>query len=1836
MNSQQNTQQILISKDKNNEQPLTQTVQTFSKFADASCHKHSGVIKTQKTLQRSDEIILQQQQFTNEITEQIPLKFGDVLSLSPKDQFLKFITCDGFVQTKAYIKSLQYDGNGQLFDRCLFRIYPVFSVTNQQALISSYKRKNKTNNKYKRQTTVAKKSEEQKQAELQNNVIQEYKNNLDLYEKIKGTEISFNQDVQFLHLASNKFLVCNYIESDYEKENFKLELQEFSSQNTNFKILNSFSHQIRNNRIININDLVYITSSKTYLGRLPYIHCSEQKQKHEQHVEKQNVYNEIEDKQQASQFLKKWNQQKQYQNLQQSIQTINSYNDIPQESQISILEQQPKYKRKHSVDRNNYLLINNKIPNINILQLEAINGKRKGDANSIYLQIPGIQQINYMQHSHNSNNSDTSGYKNSYSPFSQMKLNEVGFKTVSIGTNNVSYHEKNRIKQEANLSLDQKTKWKIFKFSNFEEDKNLIQYGDIIWLHHIEQANTLILKKIDQQLAVTIENSIQKELFQKYEGNTNGMWVVEKICFYQGGKIHWDDIFFLRNFITGKYLNIEIKEKDNILEGYFNVLDAPQQTSFFQFTQIGFQQENDNFINKDSIFYIKSKFYDVKNKIKQIQIQKNILNQGWIHIKEKQHYEDAFKLYRATMAEIQEANFLVSCYPILSTQIENLKKLQSLTDKNQIVKELIRQDYEEQLKALNQCLLDIDNFCQNKIINISIDDQTLNYGEINQNRQRLLTELYYIDLISELLQNLLTEDELIEVVSIFKIDKKNKFVQKIKQCLKKQKYVKINVQKLEVQLINKSKYDFYNGEDILQEQTGIYKLIHHQKNKMIKQYNQYLKLKYNMAQIAYNLLIQICKDNNENGKYVYTNKLNMFKYQAKYIKEAIDFIISIVGRNEFILNNLTDDINFAERKKRNLRQTRSSSQSRLDTQIQLSTNTNKLDNDFNNLENNILIYIINSVCKFGSFNRNHNFLNFFRAICKFNDNGISVNQEVIFKLIQQKKTIEKSLFIPIQMLIQFQDNQQKEIVLDENLFGKDCPLQSNQQLIYLVEQIKLYSDLSLSRNYLWNDKLEQQFPLEYLISQVFNNRLHDEIRSAFCQLVSTVYVDHEPLNLLILPQMCRIYKSKYIKQIDYEQDVQLSQQNLIAIKKSKEIFKERKGFFEKLVTDCLGYINENIKDINAHYANIKKQYTNRITNIDQPGMDVLSNILTFNIVKLFITLIRFNILSLINQKNLYPEIMTSLVQLFEYDYSNMQLTLNLQQKRNERIKIAQNFAKQNKIFNDIKKGIKKTTMQLIDATQNIGCGLKMVGDYIGITNKKKKEIIEELAEYSENFLQNNSLIGGLITLIQMIKNSENQDAKNQKQLQIETDLKQEICKLLHFLYNMRMDYLILNFLTWFDQIGNQNNLLTLQEEQLQKKVQQILEEQLCTVIPNIYRTGIDDIDDQYKPNEKRFSLFNFFQKKDKVHKNKNKLKNFVNYIKDEDKVFPDLDFLLVGKQSDIHVINQIFLNLIKIQFIQKVSSEILPSLLVSFYLVSDSQLQDALLQLILKLFSQTHYLFNNVQQLEVLFDKNDILPYQVFQLRIYKLKLITEKSEVWLNAIAESIKNESFHNEDLQETNNALNDINSLFFKGSIVNDDKSITPSKFEIDKTRQKIFTFLEGSMPIINLIKDAQNQLVKFLKQSSICELSKMKIFQLLRNLYFVLTHFCINVEANQITLSKYIGFFLDEIAFDFGQLDLVDAIYRNNKFLCESFSDQNFKQIHNNIKEFGRQPRFLQILKVVQNYQNQGSNSNIHLIDNQILIFKLLIPKQITDQQELKNMINCYTEKSTRRKCIQDSI
>ena len=157
-----------------------------------------------------------------------------------------------------------------------------------------------------------------------------------------------------------------------------------------------------------------------------------------------------------------------------------------------------------------------------------------------------------------------------------------------------------------------------------------------------------------------------------------------------------------------------------------------------------------------------------------------------------------------------------------------------------------------------------------------------------------------------------------------------------------------------------------------------------------------------------------------------------------------------------------------------------------------------------------------------------------------------------------------------------------------------------------------------------------------------------------------------------------------------------------------------------------------------------------------------------------------------------------------------------------------------------------------------------------------------------------------------------------------------------------------------------------------------------------------------------------------------------------------------------------------------------------------------------------------------------------------------------------------------------------------------------------RQKIFTFLSVHVPLINFIKDSQNQMAKILKDSNYMPQTRQFILELLREIYKCLTYFCKGNETNQNILSEFTDFFLDEISMDFGQMELVCSILHDNKFLCESFPESKLTQMTNFINLYGRQTRFLTLFRVIQSYKKQN------LVENQVRVLQVFLPNNQSNQ------------------------
>jgi len=212
-------------------------------------------------------------------------------------------------------------------------------------------------------------------------------------------------------------------------------------------------------------------------------------------------------------------------------------------------------------------------------------------------------------------------------------------------------------------------------------------------------------------------------------------------------------------------------------------------------------------------------------------------------------------------------------------------------------------------------------------------------------------------------------------------------------------------------------------------------------------------------------------------------------------------------------------------------------------------------------------------------------------------------------------------------------------------------------------------------------------------------------------------------------------------------------------------------------------------------------------------------------------------------------------------------------------------------------------------------------------------------------------------------------------------IKMEICELLIFFGDLRIDFLITNFLKFFEEKLRKLNLNSDHEmdHEMEIKIGNEVEEDGGTVIPPLLQTGIFDVDLKYKIDSSLFNVLegamdNVKLPLGKTGPKKAKVKKFQNYT--EEAEMPDLDSLM-GRKMD-----------------GSVKSEILPSLILGFFLNKDPNLENKILEVIMKCFNQRKEFTEKLIQLEILFDPSDIKLFQMIQKKINMLRTLTERSEV--------------------------------------------------------------------------------------------------------------------------------------------------------------------------------------------------------------------------------------------------
>ena len=194
------------------------------------------------------------------------LAYGDEIIINNPSSSDVMIFSDGIVKSQIYLEHLGAGSKKLSVQRGLFKIYPAFVNTyKNEALKITTENDSITGGVQRRKAKIH---------NLKEKLTFEYKFNLEHYEKVKGAPVFYESSIQFLHIASNKFLACSFDEALVEKENYLLDLIDTPSEATGFKILPSYKHQEENEGYIYYQDLIHIACNTSFLNKASYIHCN--------------------------------------------------------------------------------------------------------------------------------------------------------------------------------------------------------------------------------------------------------------------------------------------------------------------------------------------------------------------------------------------------------------------------------------------------------------------------------------------------------------------------------------------------------------------------------------------------------------------------------------------------------------------------------------------------------------------------------------------------------------------------------------------------------------------------------------------------------------------------------------------------------------------------------------------------------------------------------------------------------------------------------------------------------------------------------------------------------------------------------------------------------------------------------------------------------------------------------------------------------------------------------------------------------------------------------------------------------------------------------------------------------------------------------------------------------------------------------------------------------------------------------------------------------------------------------------------------------------------------
>ena len=286
---------------------------------------------------------------------------------------------------------------------------------------------------------------------------------------------------------------------------------------------------------------------------------------------------------------------------------------------------------------------------------------------------------------------------------------------------------------EVNVSLDQKTRWRMGIYGDSVQDLKSLACGDYVWLNMPE--GNVCLTVLNKGWGV----EEYKIYFSEKISDRNGLWMIENENAFTGGVVVSANKYRLKHITTGKYLAI----RERIL-----LKRRPTTSTLWHFRPYSLGKV----VRNSELCYI-------------IHCNTNSLIEFTgtteTSLSSKMTENSIYKPTKANSEVVWEFLFLLHSYPILIDFPKRIirERPSNLEDIGALER------FKKYCKLILKCINNLKLFCKNRLNTmIGIDNHA---GEVQYLRQLMLKQQNFFEVLANILDCVIEKDEYQEISKLF-------------------------------------------------------------------------------------------------------------------------------------------------------------------------------------------------------------------------------------------------------------------------------------------------------------------------------------------------------------------------------------------------------------------------------------------------------------------------------------------------------------------------------------------------------------------------------------------------------------------------------------------------------------------------------------------------------------------------------------------------------------------------------------------------------------------------------------------------------------------------------------------------------------------------------------------------------------------------------------------------------------------------------------------------------------------------------------------------------------